>query len=170
MMTSSNGNIFWLFVWGIHQSLVNSPHKGQWRGAFMFSLVCAWINGWVNNREAGDLRRHRIHYDVTVIKRVLLIFYHVTPLMSKHLFTIALEHQALHYSELDLVIRKLIWSICATTQVENYNLICFADHIRRCRSVHAMDVTNLFLVTVSKVYNHASVHSIQYALTNTCSL
>ena len=41
--------------------------KGQWRAALMFSLICAWINGWVNNREAGDLRRHRAHYDVTVI-------------------------------------------------------------------------------------------------------
>ena len=33
----------------------------------MFSLICAWINGWVNNREAGDLRRHRAHYDVIVM-------------------------------------------------------------------------------------------------------
>ena len=41
-------------------------HKGQRRGALMFSLICAWINGWVNNREAGDLRRHRAHYDVIV--------------------------------------------------------------------------------------------------------
>ena len=47
---------------------VNSPHKGQWRGALMLSLICAWINGWVNNGEAGDLRRHRAHYDVTVMK------------------------------------------------------------------------------------------------------
>ena len=46
---------------------VNSPHKGQWRGALMFSLICAWINGWVNNREAGDLGRHRGHYDVNVM-------------------------------------------------------------------------------------------------------
>ena len=44
-----------------------SPHKGQSRGALMFSLICAWINGWVNNHEAGDLRRHRAHYDVTVM-------------------------------------------------------------------------------------------------------
>ena len=43
---------------------VNSPHKGQWRGALMFSLIYVWINGWVNNREVGDLRRHRGHYDV----------------------------------------------------------------------------------------------------------
>ena len=47
---------------------VNSPHKGQWRGALMFTLICARINDWVNNREAGDLRRHLDHYDVIVMK------------------------------------------------------------------------------------------------------
>ena len=46
---------------------VNYPHKGQCREALMFSLIYALINGWVNNREAGDLRRHRAHYDVNVI-------------------------------------------------------------------------------------------------------
>ena len=46
---------------------VNSPHKGQWRGALMFSLICVWMNGWVNIREAGDLRRHRGHYNVNVM-------------------------------------------------------------------------------------------------------
>ena len=45
---------------------VNSPQKGQWRGALMYSLICVWINGWVNNRKAGDLRRYRAHYDVIV--------------------------------------------------------------------------------------------------------
>ena len=61
------------FVRGNHRSTVNSPHKGQWRGALMFSLIFAWINGWVNNCEAGDLRHHRAHYDVTVM-RVMLMF------------------------------------------------------------------------------------------------
>ena len=70
MMTSSNGNIFrryWPFVRGIYRSPVNSPHKGQWRGALMFSLICVWINGWVNNGDAGDLICYRAHYDVTVM-------------------------------------------------------------------------------------------------------
>ena len=58
---------YWLFLRGIHRSPVNSPHKGQWRAASMFSWICAWINGWVNNHEAGDLRRHCAHYDVTVM-------------------------------------------------------------------------------------------------------
>ena len=34
----------------------------------MFSLICTWINGWVNNREAGDLTRFRAHYDVRVME------------------------------------------------------------------------------------------------------
>ena len=58
---------YWPFVRGIHRSPVNSPHKGQWRGALMFSLICVWINRWVNNREAGDLRRYLAHYYVTVM-------------------------------------------------------------------------------------------------------
>ena len=61
---------YWPFVRGIHRSPVNFPHNGQWREALMFSLICVWLNGWVNNREAGDLRRHRAHYDVIVMSRV----------------------------------------------------------------------------------------------------
>ena len=76
MMTSSDDVIkwelfprYWPFVRGIHRSPLNSPHKGQWRGALMFSLIWPWINGWVNNREAGDLRHHHAHYDVSVMAR-----------------------------------------------------------------------------------------------------
>ena len=54
---------YWPFVREIHRP----PHKDQWRGALMFSLICAWINGWINNGKAGDLGRHRTHYDVTVM-------------------------------------------------------------------------------------------------------
>ena len=58
---------YWPFVRGIHRSPVNSLHKGQWRGALMFTLICARINGWINNRKAGDLKRNRAHYDVIVM-------------------------------------------------------------------------------------------------------
>ena len=58
---------YWPFVREIHRSPVNSPHRGQWRGALMFSLIWVWMNGWVNNREFGDLRRYRAHHDVTVM-------------------------------------------------------------------------------------------------------
>ena len=61
---------YWPFVRGIHRSLVNSLHEGQWRGALIFSLICVWINGWVNNRKAGDLRRFCAHYDVSVMQLI----------------------------------------------------------------------------------------------------
>ena len=70
MMTSSNGNIFRVTgpLCGEFTGHRWIPlTKGQWRGALMFSSICAWINGWVNNRKTGDLRRHRTHYDVTVM-------------------------------------------------------------------------------------------------------
>ena len=57
------------FVCRMHRSPVNSPNKGQWRGTLVFSFICAWINGWLNNRGAGDFRRHRAHYDVILMKR-----------------------------------------------------------------------------------------------------
>ena len=58
---------YWPFARGIHRWPVNSPHKGQWREALMFSLICAWQKGWVNNREAGDWDAIVPIYDVTVV-------------------------------------------------------------------------------------------------------
>ena len=63
----------WPFVRGIHRYPVNSSHKGQCRGALIFHWSAPWINGWVNNREAGDLRSHRAHYDVTVMLSNFLV-------------------------------------------------------------------------------------------------
>ena len=51
----------------IHRSPGNSPHKGQWQWALMFSLICTWTKGWVNNRDASDLRHHHTHYDITIM-------------------------------------------------------------------------------------------------------
>ena len=65
---------YWPFVRGIHRSPVNSPHKGQWRGALIFSSICARINGRVNNVHAGDLRRYRAHYYVIVMYGALDLY------------------------------------------------------------------------------------------------
>ena len=69
-MTSSNGNIF--RVTG-HLCEEFTGHRWIPRimandaELLMFSLICTWLHGWVNNHEAGDLRRHYAHYDVTVM-------------------------------------------------------------------------------------------------------
>ena len=66
MMTSSNGNIFRVtgHFCAKFTGFRKFHHKGQWRGALMFSLICISIDSWLNNREAGDLR---CHYAVTVM-------------------------------------------------------------------------------------------------------
>ena len=68
-MTSSNGNIVRVtgalcgeFIDHRWIPLTKASDAELW-----FFFICAWINGWVNNREAGDLRRHRAHYDVIVM-------------------------------------------------------------------------------------------------------
>ena len=68
-MASSNGNIFRTtgHLCGEFTGPRWIPRKGQWREALVFSLICVWINDWVNNREAGDLRCYRAHYDVIVM-------------------------------------------------------------------------------------------------------
>ena len=68
-MITSNGTFSMLLALCSRNSpaLGNSPHKGQWRGALMFSLNWAWINGGVKKREAGDLRPHLPHYDAIVM-------------------------------------------------------------------------------------------------------
>ena len=55
---------YWPCVRRIHRSPVNYPHKGQWRVALMFSLICT---GCSNNRYAGDSRRYRAHFGATIM-------------------------------------------------------------------------------------------------------
>ena len=104
VMNWKNFPRYWPFARGIHRSPVNSPHKGQWRGALMFSLICVWISGWVYNREAGDLRRHCAHYDVILMgyfyliniqcfqckcsfQLLLIFYYHLCPDVNAQKFT-----------------------------------------------------------------------------------
>ena len=71
MMMSSNEYIFCVtgLLWGESTGHWWIPFTklGHWGGALMFSLICIWTNGWANNRDAGDLRCHCAHYDVTVM-------------------------------------------------------------------------------------------------------
>ena len=99
---------YWPFVQGIHRSTVNSPYKSQWRGALMFSLICTWINGWVSNREAGDLRRHRAHHDVTIENHVNNMAAYV---LARSLLTRSLAGMVWNFSDARGGISRLVWSI-----------------------------------------------------------
>ena len=70
MMTSANGNIFRVtgHLCGKFTGRRWIPRtKASDEEVLMFSLICAGIDGWVNNRKAGDLRHHRTHYNVIII-------------------------------------------------------------------------------------------------------
>ena len=93
----------------------NSPATGEVptqrpvTRSLMFSLIGVWINGWVNDGEAGDLRRHRTHYDViamwagvcsfmssesdTSFTSVVAILYTLSRYVSPHLTAYRLFHK-----------------------------------------------------------------------------
>ena len=69
MITSSNGNIFRVTC----PLCGNSPVTGEFTSqrpmtrSFVVFLISAWTNGWVNNRDPGDLKHHCTHYGVIVM-------------------------------------------------------------------------------------------------------
>ena len=83
---------YWPFMMGIHRSLVDSPHKGQWRGALVLSLICAWTNRlskqsrcqWFGT-PSRSLRRHCNYYSLAIndLDYVLLISRHLSKWRSR---------------------------------------------------------------------------------------
>ena len=93
-------------------------------GALTFSWICARINGWVNNGEAGDLEHHRAHYDATAISGVHCAFYKKssTTLMCSRAWTgryilqwVCLVDENYHYD--DVVIGAMASQITSLTIV-----------------------------------------------------
>ena len=111
---------YWPFVLGIHRSPVNSPHKGQWRRALMFSLICVWINDLANNREAGDLRHYRAHYDVTVMP----CFFFGNPIFG-FLLTMQLTYNSIAWNSM------MISDMLTCRFVRNYDVLgTLQEHIK----------------------------------------
>ena len=112
----------------------NSPVPVQWPGALMFSLICAQINGWVNNGEAGGLRRHRVHYDVIVM---CVYYVGVTNLQC-------FSH--------DLIMPPKLWPVISKLMcmLDGWNIVPCQLHLDQC--------VRLFM-TVYQVLNLLSMHS-----------
>ena len=89
--------------WPFARSPVNSPHKGQWRGALMFSLIYVWINGWINNRA---------HYDVIVMSTICAFSASTNAGKCKH---IIIFERAMSYKKssevLDLILNVVTSSV-----------------------------------------------------------
>ena len=129
----------WPFVRGIHRWPVNSPRKGQWCGTLMFSFTCTWINGRVNNGEAGDLRRHRAHCDVIGVHDVWDVLYvsvwismDARLLLFWYLTINFLENQCWNWSinhQWQLIAEMEIWFVFILTLLITINSITVCDMI-----------------------------------------
>ena len=92
MMTSSNENIF--RVTGHFCGEFTGPRwilrtKASDAELWCFLLIWTWINSWVNNPEAGDLRRHRAHCDVSVMS--IFPIYALLSTVPSHHFELSLS-------------------------------------------------------------------------------
>ena len=118
MMTSSNGT-FILFIGplcGFPGSPVKSLHQGQWRGALMFSLIWTWTKNWVNNRDAGDMRRHSAHDYITI-----------TCLFVDNPLTMSTEKARMHLSKLLQAAFELFsMTTCVANNLGNV-MLCFVS-------------------------------------------
>ena len=97
-MTSSNGNIFCVTDHLCREFTGHRwiPHtKASDAELWCFFFICAWINGWVNNHEAGGLRRHRAHYDITATEPSLNVVNTATPIPRFRY--IPISHDNLYY-------------------------------------------------------------------------
>ena len=127
------------FVRGIHRSPVNSPHKGQWRGSLMFTLICAQINGWVNNGEAGDLGRNRTHYDVIVMISTVNAPHRIPMPTTVPTLTQGACDGLGHFKRLRLP-AKLIWLVSVTNLLFSNT----GDLLTQCYSVAVSMMTSAY--------------------------
>ena len=152
---------YWPFVRGIHRSPVNSPHKGQWCGALIISLIWAtWISGWVNNRDAGDFRRHRSLYDVTVM------FWHQSDNASW-----VIIHSRDHIGPC-LWIRKVKWQqtcryhwLCYRWVVDSSSWPCF---LKFCCETKTYIVSSLPTICIIKEFVFVIYNGYYQSMPSTC--
>ena len=132
---------------GIHRSPVNFPHTDQWRGVLMFSLIFAWTNGWVNNQDAGDLERHRAHYDVTGMWCRIVIqwsgqpwdlsAFHASLLSNFELVKLVKLEGSVHYGRNGLKFSTLLYPDYHSLKL--YIYIALSDSLSLwCQSIHKL--------------------------------
>ena len=144
------------------------PHKGQWQGALIFSLICPRTNGWANNRDARDLRRHRTHYDVIVMSMwVSVLLWHY---MYIYIYIVSIPNSvnAIDISPLAKLYTKQYLkqffpqhlSIGSEFFVNNPGLACFekSNKINGCNVIYAQ----LYQLYIYNDIISPAVYTVQY--------
>ena len=134
---------YWPFVRGIHQSPENSPHKCQWHGALMFSLICTWTNSWVHNQDTGDLWCHLAHYDI-ILMQISFKDMHLTWLSAKWEAFCSKDHlHSMAYNKhLGLYSLGRPFIICIGITITD--LRCLSDHCRSIMGIPTPVIWHLF--------------------------
>ena len=135
---------------GNHRSPVNSTHKGQWRGALMFSLICAWINVWENNRKVGNLRRYRTHYDV-----IVMLLYPGTMFYT----TFNWWYGVSVLNIVERIDRSRMWVQCILHGTAKLSVRAWQVPIRHmgCEG-HLCRIVEIYYTAMSKKYHHSVVN------------
>ena len=144
-MTSSNGNIF--RVTGHLCGEFTGPRWIPRTKASDVELRCflwsaPWINGWVNNREAGDLRRYRAHYDVIVMSSVAAIYGKSTSFLGPVLIPVRRLIIKSHKEPTRLGVTPFLWNLLSCSQGA-YNVWTLYENFKYgSRSLLAYDKTS----------------------------
>ena len=127
---------------------VNSPHKGQWHRALMFSLICARINDWVNNREADDLRCHRGHYHISVMYFLYVNLQMIKP-HSKGLFCYVIVRPSILFWR--HIVKSVSFDMTNTERhTYTYTLVWYMNFTIHNSSSMIMQSAKLFLLWINK--------------------
>ena len=111
---------------GFPSQWVNAPRKDQWRGALLISLMCASTTGWTNSQDAGDLKRHDAHCDVTVMsKRIFGFYLKVNCSVRTTLFILFFYYasEPMTLGNVKLVKRITVYHLCCFLVVST-NMLC----------------------------------------------
>ena len=133
---------YWPFVRGIHLSAVNSHTKASDAEHRCFLWSAPWLNGWVNNREAGDLRRHRGHYDVIVIS-------------SRHDRELSCDNLIMHWNSLTVFRVR-------TYQVTTNLVIRYCNKSGSCTCTFLIHFTYSWSFVYIYIYIYIYIYSLLY--------
>ena len=137
---------YWPFVWGIHRSRWNPCTKASDAELWCF----LWINDWVNNDEAGDVRRHRGHHDVNVMVNSMITvwcYFHLLLSISIHATAILVSEEVEHsIREHVHVLLCLLWLHHNSLWVHMQNLM---QDLSCIIQIHRVTTSSMVLITMA---------------------
>ena len=131
----------------------------------MFSLICAWINDLVNNREAGDLRCHRGHYDVNVMKKPIsieIVIFYELPCIDVYIYYLGIIccFNFIMWNLFTFPPQMNIWSQNGTNQYSRLLLIRITHSLQLLRYVSKFPLSNQYISIQNAKCNQSTLQAV----------